>query len=238
MKDLAIVLPVRVNSSRIKEKAFQPFWKSDLISWKLNQLSQIDGIKPEQIIVSTNSEQIKAQAEKKGFTIHHREDFFCEDHKASFSELVEYIATWVKKNTEYKDIAWTYCVTPFMGPAEYKKSFERYYQNQKWTEYDSLATVNILKEFFWDHTWNAMYNANQNHPYSQDLHPLYRITNALYMAPVDLMIKKKYFLGDEVYLDDVSKIAGIDIDTPEDLQIARALINTYIENHINQTEIY
>ena len=41
MKDLAIVIPVRVNSSRIEEKPFQKFWKSDLIGWKFNQLSQI-----------------------------------------------------------------------------------------------------------------------------------------------------------------------------------------------------
>ena len=40
MKNLAIVLPVRVGSTRVKEKPFQSFGKGDLISWKLNQLRQ------------------------------------------------------------------------------------------------------------------------------------------------------------------------------------------------------
>ena len=79
--------------------------------------------------------------------------------------------------------------------------------------------------------WEPMYEANRNHPYSQKLKPLYRITNAIYMAPTEMMIDEAYFLGGETYLLDVPKIAGIDIDTEEDMELARAMINYYISQN-------
>lgn len=234
MKDLIIVLPVRINSSRIKEKALQKFGDTSLIEWKLNQLSEVvssGALSAEQILVTTDSNDIIAFAKARGFRTHLRDEFYSNGHQASFSDLVAHIAEVVKSTTTYKHIAWTYCVTPFHGASLYEKCFKEYFEALN-EGYDSLVAVNKMLEYFWLES-GPLYSADKHHPYSQDLDPLYRVTNSLYIASVEVMLSCRYFLGYNVYKSIVPKIAGIDIDTYEDLEIARHMIPLY--NFITHT---
>ena len=118
---------------------------------------------------------------------------------------------------------------PLMSPQEYLQGFREYKDTvlPQSSEYDSLVSVNLLKEYFWDDKEAMNYSATKEHTISQELPNIYRVTNGLYMAPKSLMLDKEYLLGSNPYKSCVSKIAGIDIDEYEDYEIARDLIGIY-----------
>lgn len=226
--DIAVVIPVRMDSSRIEKKVLlkltDRFGKErDLLSWKLNQLTSI--IPPEQIYVSTESNVFKDIAISYGCKVLHRSDFLTKrDYTATTREQV----CGVIKDIPYRHIAWITAVVPLMQPKEYEKAFSRYKENiLNNSKYDSLVTVNLLKEYFWNDKGPINYEANENHLASQLLPNMYRVTNGLYMAEKNTMHTNGYFLGKNPYKEIVSKISGIDIDEYEDYEMTIDMLDTY-----------
>jgi CMP-N-acetylneuraminic acid synthetase/phosphoglycolate phosphatase-like HAD superfamily hydrolase len=223
--DLAAVIPVRLGSSRVSQKALLEVGVENvsLLAWKIKQLKKV--MSKANIYVSTESEILKAIAHEEGVNIHHREAYLADGHKASFSEVI----VGVVKDIPHEHIAWVTCVVPLMSPQEYLQGFREYKDHviSGNEGYDSLVSVNLLKEYFWDDEKAINYTPTKKHTISQDLPNIYRVTNGLYMAPKSLMLDKEYLLGSNPYKSCVSKIAGIDIDEYEDYEIARDLIGIY-----------
>tara|TARA_Y100000816_G_scaffold269835_1_gene233093 strand:- start:1115 stop:1810 length:696 start_codon:yes stop_codon:yes gene_type:complete len=222
-KDIAVVIPVREGSSRIKSKVLLPFTKKyNLTEWKIVQLKKF--LDPQQIYVSTNSDKLKSIAKKYDVMIHDREDYFCDGHKATFSDVIFHIV----KDVPFKHIAWITVVAPLMSPTDYQNAFKTYMkQIVELKNNDSLVSVNLLKEYLWDKGGALNYEANKHHTVSQDLPNIYRVSNGLYLRDKNSILKDKYFLGESPFMFEVSKIAGIDIDVIEDYEIARELLKLY-----------
>jgi len=220
--DIGVVIPVRLGSSRVKEKALLPFSDTNLLEWKIQQLKEV--ISNNNIFVSTESDKLKEIALKQGVQIHHRDFYLADGHKASFSEVI----TGIVKDIPFKHIAWVTVVVPLMKPTEYKKAFEIYLKEVvELKNNDSLFSANLLKEYFWDEYNPINYKADMNHTISQELLSMYRVTNGLYMRDKNSILKDKYFLGKDPKKFVVSKISGIDIDETEDYEIAKALLEIY-----------
>jgi len=224
--DIAVVIPVRERSSRLKSKVLLPFSdKYNLTEWKIDQLKKV--LPSNQIFLSTNSNTLKSIAKNKNISIHHRDDYYCIGHDATFSDIIFHVV----KEIPFKHIAWVTVCVPLMHPSEYKAAFNLYLSKvHKLKENDSLVSVNLLKEYLWDDNGPLNYEANKNHTISQKLPNIYKINNGLYMRDKNSILKDKYFLGQNPIMFEVSKIAGIDIDTYEDYKIARELLALY-DNH-------
>ncbi|WP_462155371.1 hypothetical protein [Pseudoalteromonas piscicida] len=179
----------------------------------------------ENIYVSTESDILKQIALGEGVKVHHRNRYLAEGHEASFSEVI----VGVVKDIPHEHIAWVTCVVPLMSPQEYLQGFREYHDHviPQSSDFDSLVSVNLLKEYFWDEEKPINYSATKEHTISQELPNIYRITNGLYMAPRALMLENEYLLGERPFKSCVSKIAGIDIDEYEDYEIARDLMGVY-----------
>jgi CMP-N-acetylneuraminic acid synthetase/FMN phosphatase YigB (HAD superfamily) len=223
--DLAAVIPVRLGSSRVSQKALLEVGADNtpLLTWKIRQLKKI--MPMENIYVSTEADVLKRIAIAEGVNIHNRDPFLADGHKATFSEVI----VGVVKDIPHEHIAWVTCVVPLMSPQEYMQGFREYkeFVLPRNSKYDSLVSVNLLKEYFWDDDKALNYSPTKKHTISQDLPNIYRVTNGLYMAPKKLMLEKEYILGINPFKSCVSKIAGIDIDEYEDYEIARDLIGIY-----------
>ncbi|WP_201523470.1 acylneuraminate cytidylyltransferase family protein [Aliarcobacter butzleri] len=223
-RNIGVVIPVRMGSSRIKEKAILPFDNTNLLEWKISQLKEI--ISEKNIFISTESDKLKDIALKNGVQIHHRDFYLADGHKASFSEVI----TGIVQDIPFEHIAWVTAVVPLMSPTEYKNAFEKYIQYVvKEKTNDSLFSANLLKEYFWNDERPINYQADKNHTISQELPNIYRVTNGLYMRDKESIINEGYFLGENPYKLEVSKIAGIDIDEREDYEMAKSLLSIYKE---------
>ena len=217
--DLAVIVPVREGSSRIKDKVLLPFGeKLTLLEWKIQQL--IQAISPDRIYVSTDSENLKALAVPFGVRIHDRDPHLCRGHEASFSEVI----TGIVKDIPHEHIAWVTVVVPLMSPADYQGGFLSYRENViDRRQNASLFSAHLVKEYLWWPDRPLNYQADRNHTISQHLPDIYRVTNGLYMRDRDSILRDGYFLGPNPFKHLVSKVAGIDIDVLEDFQIARSL---------------
>lgn len=224
--DISAVIPVREGSSRLTNKIFLPFGEDDhLLGWKIEQIKQV--LRTNRIFVSSNSQNVKDVCEERGVTFLPRSDYLSEGHQASFSEVI----TGIVSDLPSKHFAWIPVVTPLMGPNDYLAAFAAYKDNVVSNGgYDSLVAVNHFKEYLWDANKPINYEASKNHTISQNLPDLYRVTNSLYMRDRDSTLEEGYFLGPTPYKFPVTKIAGIDIDEPEDYEIAKALKPLYDEN--------
>jgi CMP-N-acetylneuraminic acid synthetase/phosphoglycolate phosphatase-like HAD superfamily hydrolase len=223
--DLAAVIPVRLGSSRVSQKALLEVSeeKISLLAWKIRQLKKV--MPKANIYVSTEADVLKNIAIEEGVQVHERDQYLADGHKASFSEVI----VGIVKDIPHEHIAWVTCVVPLMSPQEYLQGFREYKQHVLLDngKYDSLVSTNLLKEYFWDDKKAINYSATKDHTISQELPNIYRVTNGLYMAPKKTMLEKEYLLGSNPFKSCVSKIAGIDIDEYEDYEIARDLVGIY-----------
>src|SRR5690554_809794 len=223
--DISVVIPVREGSSRVKEKIFLPFHEElSLLEWKVDQLKRVQ--QHDRIFLSSNSERVKSVAHTMGVEFLPRNDYLSTGHDASFSEVI----TGVVKDIPTRHFAWVTVVVPLMKPSEYKEAFEYYLSEViEGKTNDSLVSVNLLKEYFWDDKGPLNYRADKHHTISQELPNLYRVTNGLYMRDKESTVAEGYFLGPKPFMHKVGKISGVDIDEYEDYQMAVALKEFYDE---------
>ena len=225
-KDLAVVIPVRMGSSRVKSKVILPFGSrgESLLEWKIKQLRAIS---PKlKVFVSTESEKLKEISLIAGAEVLDRDYYLADGHKASFSEVI----TGVIESVPAIHIAWVTVVVPLMSPDEYKDAFSCYYLNVvKKKTHDSLISVNLLKDYLWDEEGAINYSADRNHTISQNLPNIYRVTNGLYMSDKKSIMDRGYLIGKTPLKYEVSKISGIDIDTVEDYKLACNLLPYYLD---------
>ena len=79
--------------------------------------------------------------------------------------------------------------------------------------------MTVTKElgYYWFQSNPLNYFPDCRHVQSQQLDPLYKVTNGLYISSLDSMQYRGYVLGKNPYKFIVPWDAGIDIDTKEDL---------------------
>lgn len=223
-ESLGVIIPVREGSSRIRKKVLLPFEtdSDSLLEWKIKQIKEV--IASKNIIVSTESKKLKKIAEENGVEIHHREKYLAQNHKAKFSDVI----TGIVRDIQFDHIAWVTVVVPLMSPDDYKNAFLKYFSEVVENNiYDSLVSVNLVKEYLWNDSGPLNYELQEKHPISQDLPDIYRVTNGLYMRDKKSILKDRYFIGTNPYKFIVSKLSGIDIDEYEDYEIARTLLKIY-----------
>jgi CMP-N-acetylneuraminic acid synthetase len=222
--DITFIIPVREGSSRVKDKIYLTLNDTTLLEWKIAQLKRVH---PKiKILVSSNSNKVKNIASKMNVEYHDRSDYLSVGHAASFSEVI----TGIVKDIKTNHFAWVTVVVPLMSPKEYIEGVELYERNViKDKINDSLVSVNLLKEYFWNDSNPINYQADKNHTISQDLPNIYRVTNGLYMSSKAETLKTGYFLGKNPVKHKVSKIAGIDIDEMEDYKMSKYLLSYYLE---------
>lgn len=223
LDQISVVIPVREGSSRIPEKIFLPFGNGmNLLEWKVSQIKQIHPW--DKIFLSSNSERVKEIAQKMSIGYMPRADELCKGHTATFSEVI--LGVVRELPTDY--FAWVTAVVPLMRPTEYLEAFHMFEEHvvQAGT-HDSLAAVNLMKEYLWANGQPLNYCADRNHTISQELPDIFRVTNGLYMRAKQDTLKEGYFLGPKPFLHKVEKISGIDIDELEDYNIANQLKALY-----------
>lgn len=225
-KDISVIIPVREGSSRVREKIFLPFHDDmSLLDWKIEQMKLVQD--PALIFLSSNSERVRAVAERSGIGFLQRSDYLSVGHQASFTEVI----TGVVADIPTPHFAWVTVVVPLMKPSEYREGFDLYLrQVVREKSHDSLVSVNLLKEYFWNAERPLNYRADKNHTISQELPDWFRVTNGLYMRSREDTLREGYFLGASPLMHRVSKASGIDIDEYEDYECAMAMKAFYLRS--------
>lgn len=216
---ITAIVPVREGSRRLKNKNVAPFAGTNLLVNKLNQLKQVKEI--EHIVVSSDSDRMLSMAKSQDVMTHKRAIEFCDEKTKTFGEVVAHIC----ENVPGDDILWTTCTAPLVFPKHYRETIQLYYWALE-NGYDSLASMERLKRYLWDDNGPVNYELGIKHVPSQQLPPLYFVTDGILLAPRRKMIEWKCFPGLNPYRYILDKGTSIDIDDSLDLACVRAWLDT------------
>lgn len=216
-------LPCRKGSERVKNKNIRPFssHNNGLIEIKLKQLSKVEEI--DKIVLSTNDEEIINYVDSlkiENLVIHHRSDELASS-KTSTDELISLASNLINDG----HILWTHVTSPFLNSEEYKRIITSYKECLK-QGYDSLMTTSLIQSFVWEESGPVNYDRGvEKWPRTQTLPPLHEINSAVFLSSTDNYIKFGDRIGKKPKLYALDKIVGMDIDWPEDFEIAECLLN-------------
>lgn len=215
---VSAVIPVRAGSRRLKNKNLAPFAGKSLLEYKIEQLKKVKKI--DRIYVSSDSEEMLRLAQYLGVFTHRRSQEYCDEITKTFGEVVNHICSSI----EGEIVIWATCTSPLVDPELYSQALELYQKNVN-EGYDSLITVEEIKRYIWDYNGPINYELGLGHVPSQNLTPLYFVTDGILIAPRLKMIEWNYFHGFNPFKFIIPKFNSIDIDDELDLVVARSWLS-------------
>ena len=212
------IIPVRKGSRRLPGKNTAPFANSNLLIYKIEQLKKVPQIR--RIYVSSDCDDMLCMGKQHGTLTHKRAIEYCDEKSKTFGEVVSHICS----NVKGENIIWATCTSPLVEPHHYVEAIESF-ELEQMNGFDSLMSVEEYKRYMWTKEGPLNYKLGTKHVPSQELEPIYRVTDGILIAPRLDMIKWNYFHGSNPYKFIMDKRSSIDIDDVYDLECARAWLN-------------
>jgi len=210
--DINVLIAVRGGSKRVPQKNIRPFHNSNMLTLKVQQALRLDDVN--KVIVTSDDKQMLEIADSLGAIALERDPYYASD-TVPMGDVYVHLAS----SLSCKDILWTPVTSPLVKDETIQKCIEIYKHE---TEFDSVVTANIIKEYLWLNDTAINYDP-KNHPRSQDLPDIYALNFAVNILPRQLMIKNKNILGDKFYSLMLDEVEAVDVDTEFDFMIAETL---------------
>lgn len=212
MRTVAVV-PMKLNNKRLPQKNTKPFTNGKpLCFYILSTLLKVKAI--DEVFVYCSNEDIKNYIPE-GVKYLKRSENLDQD-TTKMNEVLSCFANDVPADI----YVMTHTTAPFISCESIEKGLEAV----KTGEFDSSFAAKKLQDFLWKEGKPFNYNLD-NIPRTQDLEPLYEETSGFYIYKADVISKLHRRIGEAPFVVEVSEIESIDIDEPEDFQIADAIYN-------------
>lgn len=115
---------------------------------------------------------------------------------------------------------YAHATAPFISVETMKQCIEAV----KSGDYDSAFCAVKLQDYLWQDGEPLNFDAS-NLPRTQDLKPIYQETSGVYVFTKKIYQKYKRRIGKKPFIKEVSFKEAVDIDNPEDFELAEALVN-------------
>lgn len=226
MKTIALV-PARGGSKRFPGKNIYPFLGSPLLVHSIRYAQaqpQID-----QIIVSTDDEDIARVARKHGAEVIWRPMELAGDYEPTITAVVH---AWEELGQPESDWVLLQATNPLRPIDLFQHAWNTYLD----TDRKGLFTVT--------RSWEKLGKIENERfvPYnylpgqrSQDLEPLYYENGLLYITPSHLLAQDKLLDENAIPLEVNHMYTRVDIDTPTDFQLAEAIARLKLEQYAFNT---
>lgn len=215
------LIPVRSGSLRVQDKNIRPFANDSLLAIKIKQLQRIYKIGLiDDVVVNSNCEIMLQLARNMQATCVKRDSYYA-SNEIMANDLYENLA----QNIDSDVILVAHVTSPLISDQTIINCIEIFKSNIH--IFDSLATVNLIKQFLWLNGKALNYNPNYK-PRSQDLPDVLALNHAICILPRHIMKTKKDLLGYKPNFYKVGELEGIDIDNMIDFEIAEILYKKYV----------
>lgn len=224
VKQSIAVICARGGSKRIPKKNIIDFFGKPLMAWSI-EAAKRSGLF-DKVIVSTDDEEIAAIAGKYGAEVPFFRERYADDHSTVSMVVADAVQSMKEKfGQEYKYVAQIMPNCPIRNHTDIINSFEHFVKE------DIDFQISCF-EYGWMNPWWAFRIGNDHIPVplnedgfkkrSQDLDKLYCPTGAIWLAKTDKLLETKNFYGPDFRLHPISWQSAVDIDTYEDLEMAKA----------------
>jgi pseudaminic acid cytidylyltransferase len=230
-KKIIAIIPARAGSKRVPKKNYRDFCGKPMISWVIQKLQTLDCI--DEIIVSTDSTEIKSIAEKSGAKVPFLRPKEISDDFTTASAVIKHALDWYVANNEMPFLVFAVYPTAVLVPAErFLKSIDIIDQSkstklitvQKYSHPIERAIFKNSKDL------SAPYSPKNIFKRTQDLEASYYDAGQFYLSYPEVILNGENFLTDSSMLV-LSRDEAIDIDSEEDFLSATEIFqNLYLEN--------
>ncbi len=205
------VIPARGGSKGIPKKNIVDINGKPLIAYAIEASIKS---KSNETWVSTENEEISEIAKKYGAKVLNRPENIATDDTASESVLLHFI-----KEVDHFDILiFLQATCPLVEGTDINEALTLM------ESYDSVISVSKFDQMLWMGS-KAMYDIN-NRQRRQDQEQRYVETGSIFMTTKEGLLKSKNRINGKVGFLEVPKWRSIDIDTYEDLELARKIMNS------------
>lgn len=212
MKTVAVV-PMKLNNRRLPQKNIKAFTNGEpLCRYILSTLLKVEGI--DEVYVYC-SDPVITDYIPEGVKYLKRSASLDLD-TTKMNEVLECFARDVPADV----YVMTHTTAPFISAESISKGLRAVISG----DYDSSFAVKKLQDFLWKDGKPFNYQLD-NIPRTQDLPPLYEETSGFYIYRSEIITDMHRRIGNTPYLVEVGEIEAIDIDEPEDFEIADAVYN-------------
>lgn len=221
---IVALLPMKAHSARVSGKNFRDFCGKPLFQWVLQTLLEVNEI--DQVVINTDAREV---LKENGLTstdkilIRDRPKEICGD----FVSMNKVIADDLD-NVEADIYIMTHTTNPLLSKETIKKAIDTYKARLASGTHDSLFTVDRIQTRFYKRDGTPVNHDPNNLLRTQDLEPWYEENSNLYIFNKESFSKSKARIGERPYLLVTPKYESIDIDEPEDWDLAVAVAKNRI----------
>lgn len=222
MKTVAFV-PIKLNNQRTPGKNTKQFDDGTaLISAFVKTLSQVKGF--DKVYVFCSNEKI-IEYLVPGVEFLKRPEYL-DSQEATPQDIISEFIKLVKADI----YAVCHCTSPFVSVHH----FEECINATKSDKFDSSFTAERLQHLMWTDSNEPLNFDPTNVPRTQDLPVYYNEVSAAYVFKREVFEKYKRRIGIHPHITEVSGIECVDIDYPEDFEIANAIYMAMIKGKERQ----
>lgn len=215
MKIVAFV-PVKLNSERTPGKTIKPFFDgTPLISFILNTLLQIDEI--DEVYVFCSDPAIEKYLPQRVHFLQRPKTL--DTPEATPQDIMGEFISKIPADIYVT----SHATSPFVTAQHIRECVLKVLSG----EYDSAFTAEKIQKLLWKDNKPMNFDA-ENVPRTQDLEKIYSEVSAAYVYRKEVFLNYRRRIGNKPYLCEVSGIECIDIDWPEDFEIADAVYEKII----------
>jgi CMP-N-acetylneuraminic acid synthetase len=234
---LAMFLPCRAGSERVKRKNTRPFAgvEGGLLAVKLAQLEAVDAL--DVVILDSNDPEVLAIGAAKQRAWRGRGELVVRarpDALGASSTTTDALIAYALATVECDTLAWTHVTSPLCDTSVYATAIAAFRERD--AAHDSLMAVTPLRTFLWRDGEDGPSPANYapeplRWPRTQDLAPLYEVNSALFVVPRAVGVARRDRIGERPILHVLDKITAADVDWEEDFALAESLFATRRDSH-------
>jgi len=229
LKNTLVIIPARGGSKRIVEKNIKIIHGYPMILWPLHTLNNL--FNSEKILVSTDSNKIKSVVESKGLKVPFRRPKSLSDDYTEVVEVTRHALKWYEENiAKVKFVLTVYPTAVMLSEIDICKAMEMLEKNKKCDSIMSATnfTFPIQRAVYENNDGFAeMFYPNKYSTRSQDLVEAKHDAGQFYLSRVEAVRNGKKLTNSKVKLYPLNRNTVIDIDTPEDFEIAEEKLKFY-----------
>lgn len=211
MKIVAI-MPIKLKNERCPGKNIRLLGSKPLLQYELDSLKQTKMC--DSINVYCSNEEIISYLPN-GINFIKRPEKL-DLPTSNFTQIFDEFMT----NIDADIYVYAHATAPFVTAQTMKKCIE----SVAYGDYDSAFCAVKLQDYLWQDGIPLNFDAS-NIPRTQDLKPIYQETSGVYVFTKNVFLKYRRRIGINPYIAELNFKEAIDIDTPEDFELAEVMVN-------------
>ena len=219
LSDCVALLPMKLNSERVKGKNFRMFAGRPLFWWILDTLLKVDSIRL--IVINTDArEKLEANGlkESERIVIRDRKPELCGD-EVSMNRILEDDLAAVESDFYLM----THTTNPLLGEETIRRAIAEFQESLKGGGGDSMFSVNQYQTRFYREDGSPINHDPENLLPTQDLEPWYEENSNLYLFTRSSFQATGSRIGERPILFETPKMESTDIDSQTEWRIAEVL---------------